>query len=191
MTTTFLHFLNFFPHAATDHLQQIRMSCNVLSSDIQKARKFAKRRRASIACKSCKGLKSKCSDYRPCARCKKSNTVCIETQENQEEWLVYNSRLADSPQISVNFEAGPTASISEVEMISKHNVLDMAYCHLCNGQRSPLLKIPSMQTTLPSIYAPSMDGFEITQHTNSLPEFDVGSPTPAESCRKEYIAAKL
>lgn len=39
------------------------------SKDIQKARRMALRKRTATACKSCKSAKSKCNDFRPCARC--------------------------------------------------------------------------------------------------------------------------
>lgn len=54
------------------------MSCTVTWSDVQNARKIAKRKRASVACASCKISKARCSDYRPCARCKDHGTNCLD-----------------------------------------------------------------------------------------------------------------
>jgi hypothetical protein len=49
------------------------------SALLYKARQMAKRSRASAACLLCRTSKIRCSDYRPCARCKKSATeVCID-----------------------------------------------------------------------------------------------------------------
>ena len=45
---------------------------------LQKARQMAKRTRAAIACARCKDAKMRCSDSRPCKRCIKSRTPCIE-----------------------------------------------------------------------------------------------------------------
>ena len=44
----------------------------VSSQDLLKARRIAMRTRASVACSRCKLSKSKCNDYRPCKRCKRS-----------------------------------------------------------------------------------------------------------------------
>ena len=46
-----------------------------------RARRMAQRSRAATACLPCKANKSRCSDYRPCARCKKIGTiVCTNPQ---------------------------------------------------------------------------------------------------------------
>ena len=52
---------------------------NADSALLYRARRMAKRSRAAAACLPCKTSKSRCSDYRPCARCKKSATVvCMD-----------------------------------------------------------------------------------------------------------------
>jgi hypothetical protein len=45
-----------------------------------RARRMAQRSRAAAACAPCKANKSRCSDYRPCGRCKKLGTklVCLD-----------------------------------------------------------------------------------------------------------------
>ena len=44
-----------------------------------RARRMAQRSRAAAACLNCKTHKSRCSDYRPCARCKKSGAdICMD-----------------------------------------------------------------------------------------------------------------
>jgi hypothetical protein len=43
-----------------------------------RAQRLAKRTRASAACLPCKAKKIKCSDYRPCARCRTSPDICID-----------------------------------------------------------------------------------------------------------------
>ena len=53
----------------------------VSSDDIQRARRIALRGRSALACIPCKDAKSKCNDYRPCARCKKLSQEphCIDS----------------------------------------------------------------------------------------------------------------
>jgi hypothetical protein len=49
------------------------------SALLLRARRLAKRSRAETACFLCKGSKSRCNDYRPCARCKKSGArLCLD-----------------------------------------------------------------------------------------------------------------
>ena len=57
---------------------------SVSSKQLMKARRSAKRKRSAAACPSCKSLKAKCSDYRPCGRCllKRIQTTCID-EENR------------------------------------------------------------------------------------------------------------
>ncbi len=46
---------------------------------ILRARRMAQRSRAAAACLPCKANKSKCSDFRPCTRCKRLRTkVCAD-----------------------------------------------------------------------------------------------------------------
>ena len=70
---------------------QIRMlhwECPVSSRDLQKARKMARRIRASVSCRTCRTAKSKCSDYRPCSRCRRLNSDCYEQgQESKDNYL--------------------------------------------------------------------------------------------------------
>ena len=48
--------------------------------DLTKARRMAKRRRTEAACLPCRVNKSKCNDYRPCARCRGRNFfACTDT----------------------------------------------------------------------------------------------------------------
>jgi hypothetical protein len=57
---------------------------------LQRARRMAQRTRAAIACPPCKASKAKCSDYRPCARCKKAGgdeiclDLCLESRKSFE-----------------------------------------------------------------------------------------------------------
>ena len=51
---------------------------SVSSDAIRKARRFALRGRSAMACVPCKERKSKCSDYRPCSRCKRIQRDCID-----------------------------------------------------------------------------------------------------------------
>ena len=56
------------------------MSSCISGKDLQKARRNAERKRASVACARCKAGKIKCSDYRPCKKCKHSNLAadCVD-----------------------------------------------------------------------------------------------------------------
>ncbi len=49
---------------------------------LQRARRMAQRSRAAAACLPCKTSKARCSDYRPCARCKKTGgtDICTDSQ---------------------------------------------------------------------------------------------------------------
>jgi hypothetical protein len=69
---------------------------------LQRARRMAQRSRAASACLSCKASKARCSDYRPCARCKKAGGtgVCTDPQKEQ-------------PKVSLN---GWSASIDTFEV---------------------------------------------------------------------------
>ena len=47
-----------------------------------RARRMATRRRAGVACASCKAKKARCSDYRPCSRCKQSGqNYCLDSEQ--------------------------------------------------------------------------------------------------------------
>jgi hypothetical protein len=56
------------------------MASGISTKDLQKARRNAERKRASVACARCKAGKTKCSDYRPCKKCKNSNVMreCVD-----------------------------------------------------------------------------------------------------------------
>ena len=56
------------------------MTIGISSKDLQKVRRNAERKRTSVACARCKMGKSKCSDYRPCKKCKLSNLAggCVD-----------------------------------------------------------------------------------------------------------------
>jgi hypothetical protein len=51
--------------------QQVNSRPAVDSAQLLRLRRLAKRSRAEAACQLCKASKLRCSDYRPCARCKK------------------------------------------------------------------------------------------------------------------------
>ncbi len=55
------------------------MRPTVDSALLLRARRLAKRSRAETACQLCKASKLRCSDYRPCARCKKVGAeICMD-----------------------------------------------------------------------------------------------------------------
>jgi hypothetical protein len=56
----------------------------VSSDEIQKARRVALRGRSAKACIPCKNARSKCSDFRPCARCTKQSQDfrCVDEVAN-------------------------------------------------------------------------------------------------------------
>ncbi len=70
-----------------------------------RAQRLAKRTRAASACLPCKAKKARCSDYRPCARCKSSLTEICRDGENvtRTEYVGSShvaSALVQSPSIS-------------------------------------------------------------------------------------------
>lgn len=50
----------------------------VFSTDIQRARRLARRSRSAVACARCKTAKRKCSDFRPCKHCFSLKASCID-----------------------------------------------------------------------------------------------------------------
>ena len=74
-----------------------------------RAQRLAKRTRAATACVPCKAKKARCSDYRPCARCKRSTTeLCVDSEDaspqnmadTNEEWTSAVARTAPPVQTS-------------------------------------------------------------------------------------------
>ena len=67
-----------------DSLSSSTLTPKILSSkDLLKIRRNVQRRRSKSACLRCKSQKIKCSDFRPCSKCKstKSEPGCIESSE--------------------------------------------------------------------------------------------------------------
>ena len=54
---------------------------------------MAKRNRAAIACARCKESKTKCSDFRPCKQCTKSNIICREIDSQPPNLAPDNTML--------------------------------------------------------------------------------------------------
>ena len=77
---------------------------DVSGKDLQKARQSAKRKRASAACTRCKGSKTKCSEYRPCSKCKKSGLTDTCTDGDS----IYRIPAANCPEIQA--EISPSNS---------------------------------------------------------------------------------
>ena len=67
-----------------------------------RAQRLAKRTRAAAACLPCKAKKARCSDYRPCARCKRNTTDAC--RDNDDEPLL---------------DASPTGSVGAYSSASK------------------------------------------------------------------------
>jgi hypothetical protein len=65
---------------------------------LQRARRMAQRSRAATACLPCKASKAKCSDYRPCARCKKADglEICTDQQTTPLSTSLDPTRLPTS-----------------------------------------------------------------------------------------------
>ena len=57
-----------------NYMQQ-QMMAGVSTKDLQKARQIAKRKRTSVACTRCKSSKTRCSEFRPCSKCKRSGAA--------------------------------------------------------------------------------------------------------------------
>ena len=56
----------------------------VSSKEILKARRMAKRIRASVACARCRYAKGKCSDFRPCKNCVALGVACNEANSKMQ-----------------------------------------------------------------------------------------------------------
>jgi hypothetical protein len=76
------------------------MASGISTKDLQKARRNAERKRTSVACARCKAGKTKCSDYRPCKKCKFLNMAgeCVDEKS-------LTSRTADIMPSSVSSDA--------------------------------------------------------------------------------------
>ena len=98
------------------------MLCSVSSKDIQKARQSAKRSRASLACASCKIAKTKCSDYRPCKRCSRSDKkfACSEGQQTTNAEGPGRFQASVSGSACKPLENGELASSSARSSTSQH-----------------------------------------------------------------------
>ena len=71
----------------------------VSSKDLLKVRQNAKRKRTAVACTRCKSSKTKCSDYRPCSKCKKAGASdsCIRDMDFSRIAAGIPSRPASFP----------------------------------------------------------------------------------------------
>ena len=82
------------PYRSARDLEEERM--------LLRAQRLAKRTRAAAACLPCKAKKARCSDYRPCARCKRNTTDAC--RDNDDEPLL---------------DASPTGSVGAYSSASK------------------------------------------------------------------------
>ena len=80
----------------------------VSSEAIQKARRIALRGRSAVACVPCKEAKTKCNDYRPCARCRtiKQENLCRD--EVRGLCFSRRTRLQTCARFDSNFACGFT-----------------------------------------------------------------------------------
>ena len=79
---------------------------NADSALLIRARRLAQRSRAAAACPPCKKSKLRCSDYRPCARCKKSGLdVCMDFPVSNRGY----QHATDIYQMSVSMDSQPPA----------------------------------------------------------------------------------
>jgi hypothetical protein len=83
-------------NSKADQEQAMSPSFGVSSKEIQKARRIAKRVRASVACAGCRYKKAKCSEFRPCKLCVSAGTACndssgaVNTKPNSHRNSRYN-----------------------------------------------------------------------------------------------------
>ena len=77
------------------------------------ARRMATRTRAGAACTSCKARKSKCSDYRPCARCRdlRLGECCQDGTYSPISFSTRNSSFDFSYTSTRSHEDGPNDAI--------------------------------------------------------------------------------
>ena len=79
---------------------------------LSRARRMAKRNRAEQACRPCKEKKAKCSDFRPCSRCMKTNPdACLHPHSDdhpsanvQVEKCIFDPRIPCIPTISYDWD---------------------------------------------------------------------------------------
>ena len=82
---------------------------------LQRARRMAQRSRAAAACLPCKASKTRCNDYRPCARCKKAGIPqqCMDPQLQQKSASSDMVRLSStSSMIGCAFDGSATLPFS-------------------------------------------------------------------------------
>ncbi len=73
-------------------IQQTRLDLLDRDEVLQRARRMALRSRAAVACLLCKASKARCSDYRPCARCKKTEAeMCTDLPLIFEDKTMYSN----------------------------------------------------------------------------------------------------
>ena len=79
------------PHTSPLIMEPFSPRLSEDAKQLLRARRMATRRRAAAACKPCRSRKSKCSDFRPCARCKSSNPLmCVDSNDNKAGLLDEN-----------------------------------------------------------------------------------------------------
>ena len=76
-----------------------------------RARRMATRRRAGVACLPCKARKARCSDYRPCSRCKQSGQDhCLDSEQSDLDQTIPTPNSTDRFALSLSSLADPTPS---------------------------------------------------------------------------------
>jgi hypothetical protein len=92
----------------------------VSSRDLQKARRIAKRRRASVACNRCKAAKTKCSDYRPCKQCSMSKAAqsCVQRSPIQ------SNSPSEMPPVFRDSEFDASRATRSVQQLNIGNIVN-------------------------------------------------------------------
>jgi hypothetical protein len=122
------------------------MTSGISTKDLQKARRNAVRKRASVACARCKAGKMKCSDYRPCKKCKDSDLAgncAVQTANSRHDTstiVLPITSLAPGFLTSRHYFPGPSRFESETQ-----------YTRDTHPPPSAPLQRPAPQTFLPPV----------------------------------------
>ena len=72
-----------------------------------RARRMATRRRAGVACLPCKAKKARCSDYRPCTRCKQSwQDHCLDFEQSDLDQTILTPKYTGWTNPTIPFNGG-------------------------------------------------------------------------------------
>jgi hypothetical protein len=161
------------------------MFLGISSKDIQKARQNAKRKRTSVACAPCKAAKTKCSEYRPCQKCLKSDAQvgCVDNSVRSAKSgpsHLSSSIHHKSQHTHFDEQAMPVSAGRQNDFYqTRHCTLDRdegQRDHNTTGQMPNLLNIPDELPTLMRLPCPWIDDSMLGPHVASTLLMGSGYP---------------